>query len=1323
MINTTFFLDVRPSTPIRRIRFFLLNGLARNSFKLLLIILLMIATLPAKADIKEVLSTSESCEWTYVPGKAVIEYPDSINPKGVFLQWNDTDFRICEHLLQPMRIFYVVLPPNTSPQFQILSVQAMPDKRGLPGRSPRLEAKFERISETWGEIAEIESWRGFRLAKVLIYPQLGNEQNSQILTSIRVRVSFQGNPGRIAPTPRDRELLSSIALNGHIAAQWWSEPQTRQRFDDLNAWPNLALHRLIVTETGLYKIAGDSPEISEFIGQPSNRIKLFGNGGKLLPYTATDPIDTALTENSIWVDDGGDGIFDRQDTILFFGKGLKGFDYCAQTQLANDAHQNPYTTENVYFLGIDPSGSNGLRMAPLSTGSDANALVVDTSLAYAYYDEDVFINAGGDQPQSGVVWYGTTLGSGQTRTFGLTLEAPTPSPARFTVDMASVDYVSFGFSIYVNDARMDTGFNGVVHSRDIPRNRLNEGNNYIYFHNYDPGTVYVNYFLIQYTRMLTTTSGSLEFIAPNRSGLFSYTVGGLGNDSYVLEIADPLHPRMARGNHILDSSSTSRPHRYYALNPSKMQTPQFRGLRPAQATQTLDYERLRSPQNSAGLIIITFDDGYDALDSLKTFHESYREEPLRTVRVRLSDIYDEFGWGVKDIMTIRNFLHYAYDNWRGSTGNEEPPKYCLLVGDGNYDYRGLEPGLHPNLMPPWEWGAEAYDDFYASFAGSRIPQLLMGRFPVQNADELRTVVRKTIQYATQPLYGPWKNTASFAADDEWKDGGCGETDHTLQAEGLTRSILPDYFTFKKIYEIFYPFRSSPVGPVKPDATRDLIEAFNRGTLIVHFAGHGNEHVWTDEQLFVMDRDKNLLTYERTWPLFVAATCSWGAYDRTASQCFPEGLLKETTGGSIAGVAATRFTFIGPNDNIAYTFYSNLFRPGLASRRSFGEALLAAKSINASSSELYHCLGDPVLRLATPEYFSRVTSASDSLQALSLYHLSGEVARSDTGGVWQDFNGVVEARVFDTEDSLAYYWCGHTNEPPEWIMQPGNAIFRGTATVTNGRFNVTFRVPRDVRYGGTNAKVSLYFYGKGAGSDSADGVGIREHLPIASLASSERDSVAPRISAWLEYPSFRPGDLVSATPKLHVGLSDSSGINLSGEVGHKITGRVDDSQAEDLTPFFNYDRDSYTTGGLDKTIGPLPEGEHRLVIEAWDAFNNLSQTQLTLTVGKSGEAGFDIRDVLAYPNPMKDVVNFTYFLTQAGTRRVQIKIFTLTGKLVYQLDNLSTRGPAFNSNADRPWDGRDREGHVLANGVYLYKVRAEHENGHTAEAVGKLVILR
>ena len=42
----------------------------------------------------------------------------------------------------------------------------------------------------------------------------------------------------------------------------------------------------------------------------------------------------------------------------------------------------------------------------------------------------------------------------------------------------------------------------------------------------------------------------------------------------------------------------------------------------------------------------------------------------------------------------------------------------------------------------------------------------------------------------------------------------------------------------------------------------------------------------------------------------------------------------------------------------------------------------------------------------------------------------------------------------------------------------------------------------------------------------------------------------------------------------------------------------------------------------------------------------------------------------------------------------------------------------------PWDGRDRDGDILANGVYLYKVVASTSDGRfTSEALGKLAVVK
>ncbi len=84
------------------------------------------------------------------------------------------------------------------------------------------------------------------------------------------------------------------------------------------------------------------------------------------------------------------------------------------------------------------------------------------------------------------------------------------------------------------------------------------------------------------------------------------------------------------------------------------------------------------------------------------------------------------------------------------------------------------------------------------------------------------------------------------------------------------------------------------------------------------------------------------------------------------------------------------------------------------------------------------------------------------------------------------------------------------------------------------------------------------------------------------------------------------------------------------------------------------------------------------------------------------------------------MSFTFRHNQSGPLDVEVKVYTLAGRLIQSLQQTS--------GGDRmvrlPWDGRDRDGDVLANGVYLYKLIVRTVDGRfTSEALGKMSVLR
>ncbi len=96
------------------------------------------------------------------------------------------------------------------------------------------------------------------------------------------------------------------------------------------------------------------------------------------------------------------------------------------------------------------------------------------------------------------------------------------------------------------------------------------------------------------------------------------------------------------------------------------------------------------------------------------------------------------------------------------------------------------------------------------------------------------------------------------------------------------------------------------------------------------------------------------------------------------------------------------------------------------------------------------------------------------------------------------------------------------------------------------------------------------------------------------------------------------------------------------------------------------------------------------------------------------------NVYNFPNPFSGSTTFTLQHNQLVPVDVEIKIYTLAGRVI---ETLRSRGVT--SRFVRvPWNGRDRDGDELANGVYFYKVIVSTEDRQLSdESLGKLSILR
>ncbi len=316
----------------------------------------------------------------------------------------------------------------------------------------------------------------------------------------------------------------------------------------------------------------------------------------------------------------------------------------------------------------------------------------------------------------------------------------------------------------------------------------------------------------------------------------------------------------------------------------------------------------------------------------------------------------------------------------------------------------------------------------------------------------------------------------------------------------------------------------------------------------------------------------------------------------------------------------------------------------------------------------------------------------------------------------DFNGTIYASVFDKALAIST----RANDPDSYkenFQVQRNLLFKGKARVDNGKFTLSFIVPKDINYQPGKGRISYY-----AENGKADGNGSFIDFIIGGSQGVSNDVEGPIINAFLNDDKFVNGSVVNETPILLLKLKDSSGINIAGTgIGHDITAILD-GDAEKifvLNDFFEANLDSYQEGVVRFQLPKLKEGMHRLVIKVWDIANNSNESVIDFLVAK--EAGFTISRVYNYPNPFTTRTQFWFEHNRPNENLlVHIQIFTITGKLVKSIrQTINTPG---NRSYEIEWNARDDFGDKLARGVYIYQLRVTAANKQTAVKLEKLMVL-
>jgi hypothetical protein len=808
----------------------------------------------------------------------------------------------------------------------------------------------------------------------------------------------------------------------------------------------------------------------------------------------------------------------------------------------------------------------------------------------------------------------------------------------------------------------------------------------------------------------------------------SFELGNL-NSPIVLDVTDPVRPRRLTGLapngaawRARAGAAGARAH-YFAAQTST-------AGRPAQLTLRT-VANLRNRTTAPDMLIVTSEGETGGATDLRP--AAFRLAAHRAAHwpgggtpdilvVTTRDLYENFSGGRVDPLAIRNYAKSLYQL-------DAIPRlrYLLLLGDGSHDPRQLLRGSSPTLVPALEpWYADprfrheyAVEDWFGEMQTPNtnvgpdtptqstrfaVPDVAVGRIAARTNAEAQAIVDKIIAYESSGP-GAWRARLLMAADDECSPrGGCGETFHIGNTETLV-SRTPQQLEKVKVYLTEY---AATLGQ-KPQGRAAFIREWSRGCAVVNYQGHGAPRQLADEVLFLSTDVPSLQNGTRL-PLFLPISCTVSEFDAPEQQSMCEDLLSHTGGGTIGSVGATTPTYVGPNFQFNLQLFRALFDEG--SQPPLGTILQMAKlrapTSNGLFNQTYMLIGDPSMPLGLPRTLGRFDSGADRLLTGSRSTITGSVLAADST-VAGDFNGQADVEVFAHADTTGY------RRPGEILLfigydLAGPPIYRGTVPVTGGRFEFNFHVPVGARLG-TRGAVRTYAY-DASGRDAA---GARADVRIVTGTTSDSSRAAPRIV--MAFPNGRTR--VKAGTPLLATISDANGINIQG-TSLQSSILVDfDGLGEPLnvTSEFRYTGGSDSVGTLSVALPELEPGPHSVTMIASD--NQLQTATATLPFEVLAESSVRLLNVLAFPNPFRDRTHFFFEITDPS--EVEVEVFTLSGRRVWR------RTQHFDSGRQGSikWDGVDQGEDRLANGTYLYKVRARPAIPGTKELeyTGKVVLMR
>lgn len=1038
-------------------------------------------------------------------------------------------------------------------------------------------------------------------------------------------------------------------------------------------------YKIATTRTGVHKIDATflkdaGIDISKI--NPQN-IRLFGNGGGVLPQANNAPRAKDLTENFIEIVGENDGKFDQSDYILFYSESPHRIIYNTNNQ--QFTHQNnPYSDTTFVFLNI--SDTKGLRIKNQTLVSSTNNIRTFDNFNFHELDEKNVVSLGGrDLGGSGREWYGESFGVSPEISFDLKTEGIVPnSSIKLTSAILGAAFTTTKVSLKLNTDSLigeqslraiGTGtydikgfeniqtFTAISNGKNSQKLTFNFNKN-----NQNSSVAYLNYFEIQTKRQLQfyeqqTLIRSIESLGNKTS---NFIIGQASNTQKIWDVTNPLLPEnipfQINNSEASFGTETQNKLKTFVLflstnllEPNSIHKITNQNL---QQTQTPDF------------LILTIKNWREQAERLAEFRRT--NDGLSVEVVDINEVYNEFSSGSPDPTAIRDFGRFLWQK------NPAKLKYLLLFADASFDYKNIiqYASIDTKLQIPTYESREslnpvnsyASDDYFGFFednegewqennAGNHSMEIGVGRLPIKSKEEAKNVVDKLIYYArTQRTAGSWRRKISFVADD-------GDFNiHQQDADDISEVTLKTSkdLIINKIYLDAFPQIATANGAISPEVNKALNKSVNEGALIINYSGHGGTDGWTEEKILTREQIQSWRNLNNM-PLFLTATCSFGRFDDPGNVSGAEMAMLSPKGAAIGLLTTTRPVYSNTNFLLNNAFYQAFALKNTNPNLRLGDIFKITKnnSLSGVFNRNFSLVGDPSMQLAYPTdkvRLSKINGTSPDKQiikALSKVSLEGEIVNSTDGLKKNNFNGKILVSVFDKPSEIST--LGQKTEKFRYKTYR-NQIFEGLVEVKNGAFKATFIVPKDINYQFGAGRVNFYAV---SADSTLDASGSYNELMIGgSEVNILSDSKAPQINL-----SINEDNLFEAK------ISDENGINISQSgVGHEMVLTLNDTLQIIANQYFTSEED-YTKGVMKYNFGKLPAGQYTAKLKVWDTYNNSAEEALKFVVENEK---LKILKAYNYPNPVESSTSF-YIEHNAENQDLlfTLAVFDGAGKQVFK----------------------------------------------------------